>query len=232
MPTHGDLADPDALRRAHGGVDAGRSSSGILLVVVALVALGTVGLLGVAPEPLYALAAAIDEFMTSGPPLLLWIPYLMVAAIPIVALHELGHALAARRLLDTPVRVVIGSAAEIAQLQLGQIAVSLNALASPLGVAGSATFDDSRARARDILLIALAGPAADAIGLVFSLALLQAAAADGFVHDVVWTMVLGGVFGVVLNLVPFAYVERRDGPTIRSDGRLALDAARTIRALR
>jgi hypothetical protein len=232
MPTHGDLADRDALRRAYGGVDTRRSGSGGLLAVVALIVLATVGLLGVAPEPLYALAAAIDKFMQSGPGLWLWIPYLLLASIPIVALHELGHALAARRLLDTPVRVVIGSAGEIAQLQLGQIAVSLNALASPAGVAGSATFDDSRARARDIMLIALAGPAADAIGAIFSLALLQVVPADGFVHDIVWTTVLGGIFGVVLNLIPFAYVERRDGPTIRSDGRLALDAARTLRALR
>jgi hypothetical protein len=50
-------------------------------------------------------------------------------------------------------------------------------------------------------------------------------------HDLLWATTLGSVLAI-LNLIPFAYQDRRDGPTHHSDGRLALDAARAIRALR
>ncbi len=36
----------------------------------------------------------------------------------------------------------------------------------------------------------------------------------------------------LLNLIPFEYQERRDGPRLRTDGRLAPDAIRVARALR
>ena len=73
----------------------------------------------------------------------------------------------------------------------------------PARVAGTAEFDTSCATARSVLLLALAGPAAST-GV--------------------------GVFGV-LNRVPLTLHERRDGPVVQTDGRLALDALRIARAL-
>lgn len=70
-----------------------------------------------------------------------------------------------------------------------------------------------------------------AAGLLVSLAALGAAPDSGLLHDLFWVTTLASVFAV-LNLVPFAYQDRRHGPTHYSDGRVALDAARTLRALR
>ena len=55
---------------------------------------------------------------------------------PVTLLHELGHALAARRLLGTPVSVTVGSVGRLADFELGQISVSLSALDVPTRVGG------------------------------------------------------------------------------------------------
>jgi hypothetical protein len=136
-------------------------------------------------DALYAIADAIVRFMDASPPLPVSLVYLAIAAIPVTLLHELGHAVAARRLLGGDVDVSIGTTGKLAELQLGRIALDINALADPSRTSGAAEFDASRATARDML-----------------------------------------------NLVPLRLQERRDGPSVRTDGRLALDALRVARALR
>lgn len=175
--------------------------------------------------------ATIARFMDSGPAFPQGLLYILLASFPVTLLHELGHAVVAWWLLRTPVLVAIGSTGKLAELNLGQISVSVNALASPARAAGLAEFDASRARALDVLLIALAGPAASLVGVVLGGALLGAAAGGGFVHHLLWAATLTGVFGV-LNLIPFEFQERRDGPYLKTDGSLALEAARVLYALR
>jgi hypothetical protein len=82
-----------------------------------------------------------------------------------------------------------------------------------------------------VLLIALAGPAASLAGAILTGYAFTVTAPDGVLHDLLWMATFGGVFGV-LNLIPFTFQERRHGPSIRTDGRLALDALRVARALR
>jgi hypothetical protein len=231
VPTHSNLPDPDAADRIATTIDAGRRSDRVLVAAV-LVVLGAGALAVFGTDPLYVIAQAILDFMNAGPSLLLTPLYILIAGVPATALHELGHALVARRLLGLPVDIVVGTTGRIVQLQLGQISMSVNALASPARVGGSAMFDASRARARDILLIALAGPAASAVGVLLSLALLRTAAASGFVHDLLWASVLFGVFAVVLNLIPFDFTDDHDDHCPQTDGGMALHAARTLRALR
>ncbi len=180
-------------------------------------------------ELLYNLADAIVRFMDSGPGLVASLIFLMITAIPVTLLHELGHAIAARRLLDVNVQVSVGSAGKLAEMRLGQIALSINALSHPARVAGVAEFDGSRATARDVLLIALAGPAASLAGTMVTALALSAASTTGALHDLLWAATLAGVVGV-LNLVPLRFQEKRRGPTLRTDGRLALDALRIGRA--
>ena len=99
------------------------------LVVAVLLCVGAIAAIG--PDALYGPAAAVVTFMDAGPGFPQMLLYIALAAIPVTLLHELGHALAARRLLGTPVSVAVGSVGPLAQLELGKISVSLNALGSP-----------------------------------------------------------------------------------------------------
>jgi Zn-dependent protease len=182
-------------------------------------------------DTLYNLADAIVRFMNSSPGVPISLLYLAIAAIPVTLLHELGHAIAARRLLGGDVQVSVGTAGKLAEMRLGQIAMSVNALSHPGKTAGIAEFDDSNATARDILLIALAGPAASLVGTALTAWALSTAAPASVLHDLLWAATLAGVFGV-LNLVPITFQDNRNGPSVRTDGRLALDALRVARALR
>lgn len=258
VPTHKDMPDEDALWRLTGGeglppsrqrkrAQAARSAShaaarlerpvapaarrynaliGALIALIVMVVLVDI----VGSAWLYDIADALAAFMDSGPGFPKVLLHAAITTIPVTLIHELGHAIAARRLLDTPVSVAIGSIGEIARVRLGEISMSINAIGSP-GVAGSAEFDAADAGARDILYIALAGPAASAAGLIVSVWALSMTSSGGFLHGVIWTTVLGGAF-CVLNLIPFRYQDSRNAPIHQSDGRLALDAARTLRALR
>lgn len=179
---------------------------------------------------LYAIAGVFFGFLTSGPPLPWSIAALAIAAVPCTLLHELGHAIAARRLLDGDVDVVVGTTGKLAELQLGLVSATINALSHPLAAAGSAGFDDARATARDIAGIAVAGPLASLLGAFAPGALLDEVAMSGVVHDLVWAAVLVNVVGV-LNLIPIELRER-SGSVSRTDGLLALHALRVLWALR
>jgi hypothetical protein len=174
---------------------------------------------------------AFDEAMLAAP---MWMFVLtsVIVFVPVVLAHEFGHALMARRLLpDEPVKITVGTAFEVAQLRLGEISISVNALASPIGQAGVAEFDASRAYARDIVLIALAGPAASTLALVLGIAALAVAPAIEVVRLAISASILFNAFGV-LNIVPLAYRNRRKGPVHHTDGRVVLDAVRVLHALR
>ena len=181
-------------------------------------------------DVLYSLAQVLYDFIESSPGLLGILVYPFVVGFPLIWLHEIGHALVAVRRLDTDVEVTVGNAAQVAQVRLGQINASLNVLRTPGAPAGSATFDASRARAEDVFWIALGGPALSAVALVLTIVIYSAAPADGFVHDLLWTAVMVGLYGV-LNLIPFKFGGEGDGQSA-SDGRMALDALRVIRELR
>jgi len=178
----------------------------------------------------YDFVAAFQRFIESGPSFPWVLLYIGVAGIPVVLIHELGHALAVSRRLAGGTEIRVGDAGKITELRLGQITASVNALSIPGRPAGQAGFDDSEATARDIVWVAVCGPAASvAAGLVAATA-LAAAPATGVVHDLLWAATLLGV-GSVLELVPFELQEGRNGPVHRSDGRLARDAIRALRAL-
>jgi hypothetical protein len=174
---------------------------------------------------LHDIAATIDDFMKSGPGMPASVIYLLVSSIPVILFHELGHAVVAARRLGGPVHVVVGSTGRLISARVGQINMGVNALPNPSRVAGSASFDASHASARDLMLVALAGPLASLLGLVLTAWALGLAPAHGAWHNLLWGATAAGVCGV-LNIIPFSFQERRNGPTIRTDGLLALDAAR------
>jgi hypothetical protein len=178
---------------------------------------------------LYDLAYVVFDFMNSGPGLLAMLIYSALVAIPVVLLHELGHAIAARRLVGGEVEITVGTAGKLANIRLGEVVMSINAVAHPGRPDGVARFDASRARFLDIILIALAGPAASLVGTIVTALLLSAASPDGVVHDLLWVATALGVVGV-LNIVPITF-RNRDGTTLRTDGRVVLDVVRVVSRL-
>lgn len=189
-----------------------RGSARRILVPVAVAALAAWALVAIGPGWLYGPVEVLTDYLDDGPGMLAAVVYIAIGAIPATLLHELGHALAALARPDTPVGVAVGSFGKLAEVRLGQSTLS-----------GSA--------ARDILWIALAGPLASLAGLAASVAVLGVAPASGVAHDLAWAAVFGNGVGV-LNLIPLRLQERPDGARMHTDGRLALDAARTLRALR
>jgi hypothetical protein len=190
-------------------------------------ALAFSALVAVGPDWLYGPVAAVNDYLDAGPALPVALACLAVVAIPATLLHELGHALAALALLDTPVGVAVGSFGRLAELRLGQIA----AAGAPVGAVQPATFDAGRAEARDILWIAVAGPAVSLAAMLASLAALSLAPEHGVAHDLFWAAAIVNAVGVA-HLLPLKLRDRPDGATLLTDGRLAVDAARTLRALR
>lgn len=81
---------------------------------------------------LYDLGEAMLTFMRSDPDFPVVFLYIALASIPVTLLHELGHALAARARLGAEVHVSVGSTGKLAELRLGQIAMSMNG-APPTG---------------------------------------------------------------------------------------------------
>ena len=181
---------------------------------------------------LRSIALGLDHFMRSGPGLIPGLICLAIVAVPLTLLHEWGHAVAARRLLGGSVQISVGNAGRVAQLRLGQITATINALGSPARLAGYVEFEASRARARDVLLVALCGPLASLLGFVLVIPFYSAATPGTVGHALLWAAVLWSAGGVLLNLIPFNFQERRGGPTRRTDGAMALDAAKVIWQLR
>jgi hypothetical protein len=109
-----------------------RAGSMIWLGIAVLLCVGAIAAIGI--DALYGPAGAVMTFMDTGPGFPQLLIYLALAAIPVTLVHELGHAVAASRLLGTPVSVAVGSIGTIARVELGQISVSLNAVGSPARV--------------------------------------------------------------------------------------------------
>jgi hypothetical protein len=155
-----------------------------------------------------------------------WLLVLFVAVgIPTTLIHELGHAATARRRLGGDVAVSVGNTTPLATLRWGRVTANINAFSKPGAVAGSASISASQATARDVLLIALAGPAASLAQFAIC-APLYAMVSPGLLHDVLWMATAGGAGGFLINLVPMRLHENDTGRTIATDGRLALDALR------
>lgn len=170
-------------------------------------------------------ATAFAHFMSGAPPLALLVVLCPVAGMAVVLVHELGHALMAHSLLGTPVRVTVGRHARFAGMQLGKVELERNAAGRLSGPGGAAQL---AARARDVVWIALAGPAASLAGTLLTAAVLATTQPGGIVHAAAWTATCAGVVAVLFNLIPAQSVEPT-GARLRSDGRLALDALRVTR---
>jgi tetratricopeptide (TPR) repeat protein len=147
--------------------------------------------------------------------------------------HELGHALAVRRLAGRPAEVIVGASSPAVKGRLGQVSIRF----SPVPVMGSQVAGLCRYRPDGIEWrargwISLAGPGATLLELLIMLALLPVwSQAAVVVRDVfaVGTAMLA--LNVVTNLVPTPLVRDRDGRVVLGrDGWNAREAFRNARS--
>jgi Peptidase family M50 len=176
------------------------------------------------------LADVIDHFMRSGPGMPAALIYFAVVAAPLTLLHELGHALVAAHRLGGPVHISLGARGRLVRIRLRRLTMAVSALPHPARLGGYASFDASRASARDLLLVALAGPAASLVAFVVAALALSSVSHAGTAHDVLWAATASSLLSVLLSLVPLEFQEHRGGPKLRTDGRVALEAIRAHRA--
>jgi hypothetical protein len=161
--------------------------------------------------------------MSSGPALWWYFAGLLVVMPPIVLAHELGHAVAARKLLPGRVLVHVGTLRRGLSFRTAGIEFLLTPVLVPFGRGGTCLYEGRPSR-REATVIALSGPAATLLGFVATMPLL--AHTTGPVHSLVWIAVLAQGGTGLLNLVPFALRDRRGRTTFVSDGMSALRALR------
>jgi hypothetical protein len=193
---------------------------GLPIVVLAL--LSHAGTLGV-----------LDDVMGQAPPSLPFALFaIAVMGPPAILVHELGHAVAARLLVGGAITLRIGGRDTGLRMRMGGVTVSLDPVGSLATGGGAVQFDPGRGTLADALAIVLAGPFASFLGAVVSLRFLYGATSpyEG-VSALLWAFFLLNVIATV-NVLPFRVRERRDGPMVRSDGRLVMDMLAAAWALR
>jgi membrane-associated protease RseP (regulator of RpoE activity) len=99
--------------------------------------------------------ACTNPFMSAAPPLPAFVLAAAVVVLPLILVHEIGHAIAARLRLRAPVRMTVGNVGKVLSVRAAGIEATVAATASPLRFGGHVLFDASRAQARDVLVIAL-----------------------------------------------------------------------------
>jgi len=140
----------------------------------------------------------------------------------LVFVHELGHALAVRA-RGLPVReFVVGDRADVV-VRVAGMRMHFGRATDDAAVHGYVATDPNRASPADMLVIALAGPAADVLATVALLALASAGVYDGFVNVLIVLMAIAEACSAAGNLVP----RERDGWL--SDGRIAQLAREAMR---
>jgi hypothetical protein len=176
-------------------------------------------------EALYQAVKPCHDFMWAGLPWgLICVP---VVAPLIIFLHELGHALVARRVTGQMVKIVVGKGRNLTAFTVGLVNVDLNLWLHPLREGGQMRADLRGVARRDLVWIVLAGPVASLLSGVGAAILYSAAPDSGVLHLLLWAATLQGLFGALLSLIPMSLQERRGGPAIRNDGRLVLDILRS-----
>ena len=161
--------------------------------------------------------------MSSGPALWWYVAGLLVVVPPIVLVHELGHAVAARTLLPGRVLVHVGTLRRGLYFRTAGIEFLLTPVVVPFGRGGTCLYE-GRPNRREAAVIALSGPAATLLGFLATMPLL--ARAGGPVHSLVWITVLAQGGTGLLNLIPFTLCDGRGRTTFVSDGMSALRALR------
>jgi hypothetical protein len=146
--------------------------------------------------------------------------------LPLLVVHELGHAAAALWRTDGPVFVRIGTKQRRWSLRSTRLTMQAGPNELPL-TGGFCRHSAAGLTPGEAAIIALAGPAASFAGACVTW--LMWAHTGGLVRGLLSVETVGGILVAVLNVLPLTVTASRfrPGPVIRLDGRIALDALRT-----
>jgi hypothetical protein len=155
----------------------------------------------------------VDEFT----PTKLSILFVVFFWIPLLALHEAGHALMAAVLGWRVIQVVIGAAASLGNFRLGSTRVEIRILP----VEGFVRCAPKRLRFPNVedMLIYMAGPGIElllAAAIFLLVGIEQLFAADDYLMIALRSLAVAATAQAVMNLIPFSV--RSGGGYVASDG--------------
>ena len=143
-------------------------------------------------------------------------------------LHELGHAIVARRVSAGPVSVLVGRGPYMSGT-IGRVRVNFSMLPGRgVRVRGLCRYEAADVRWRDRAAVSLAGPAATCLELIVGAAMTAAvwSSAGPIARNLLLLATIGLAVSVVINLVPSTIVPG----VLANDGANALLALRNHRA--
>jgi Peptidase family M50 len=153
------------------------------------------------PDKVYEWLEQFQIFMDRGSftDLLLVVFFATLGSPLLIFVHELGHAVAVRA-RGLPLHTLrVGDGATVA-ITAGNFRMELGRLLGKGDVGGYVRYDGRTASPLDVLVISLAGPAANVVGAAVSLWLATAMWSHGVVSVMLWLHTLGGVSVAAANL--------------------------------
>ena len=181
-------------------------------------------------EHMESLVRAFASAMDAGPAFPWWIAWIALVGLFVTAIHEAGHLIVALWTGQQDVALRIGSFGELIEERLGAVRLQIGVLDAPWRPGGAVSFDAAHTTAKQMMAIALAGPAASLAGAVFT-ALAAASFSTQAVSDFFAAATVAALVTAILNLIPLTLTEgtrRRPGARLSTDGRHALDALHVV----
>src|ERR1700736_3946505 len=123
--------------------------------------------------------------------------YLLAAAVEVILLHKLGHALAASWRLGDPVHISLDGTGTLLSIRIRRLRLDVNALSHAAERPSRSSVAALRASARDVVLVALAGTAASLLSSLVAACALTLAPGRGAVHGLLWAVTVMGLLGTV-----------------------------------
>lgn len=173
----------------------------------------------------------VYDFLNEQPGLVAYVALTVLLSVPLLLIHELGHAAAAKLLGARDVFVLAGGASPGVERNIAGIPTRVTPAARPWRFDGLMTFDPTGISHFGVTLIALAGPLASFAAAALTGLLMGERNPGSLLDDALAVATLNGCLGGIVSLLPITVTDSVDParPALALDGRVALDAFRMAR---